>query len=85
MGRNTLSEELTAIDNKLCDVILEAHKRGFTVQSDFARTYADYVAMAASMGLISTRVHSNVYSREWRPTVFGLRWLNEIDLDGEDV
>ncbi len=77
------TDVLTAIDDGLCSVILEAHIRGFTVQSDFARKHADYVAMAASMGLISTRVHLNVFSREWRPTVGGLRWLNELDLEQE--
>lgn len=76
--------ELNAIDDGLCEVILEAHIRGFTVASDFARKHADYVAMAASMGLISTRVHLNVFSREWRPTVAGLRWLNELDLEDNE-
>ena len=79
-----MSNELNAIDDGLVTVILEAHKLGFTVQSNFAREHADYVGMAASMGLVSTRVHSNVYSREWRPTVKGLSFLNEMDLEEEN-
>lgn len=73
------------IQTKLYDIILEAYKRSFAVQSDFARSYATYVAMAASMGLISTKVHQDIYSGEWRPTVKGLTWLEkqgaEIDED----
>jgi len=79
---------LTAIDRKLCDVIIEAYRRGFTVQSDFARTHADYVAMAASLGLLSTRLYGNVFSREWRPTVKGLAFVNQaldLDLEKEDL
>lgn len=73
-------QELSPIDDGLCDVVLEAQKRGFTVASDYARSRADFVAMAASLGLISTRVHKNLYSREWRPTVKGLTWLEQLDL-----
>jgi hypothetical protein len=67
--------QLRSTDQGLCDVILEAHRKGFTVQSDYARMNADYLAMAASMGLVSTRVYGNVFSREWRPTVTGLGFL----------
>src|SRR4051794_10712317 len=72
MGGYSLMSELTTIDRSLCDVVIEAYRRGYTVQSDFARTHADYIAMAASLGLLSTRLYGNVYSREWRPTVKGL-------------
>lgn len=65
------------IQTKLYDIILEAYTRSFAVQSDFARQYATYVAMAASMGLISTKVHQDIYSGEWRPTVKGLTWLEK--------
>ncbi|MBB4039133.1 hypothetical protein GGR34_000768 [Microvirga flocculans] len=66
---------VSTTDKKLAEVILEAYRRGFTVQSDYSRSNAEYVAMAASIGLISTRLYGNVYSREWRPTVKGLVWL----------
>lgn len=69
------------IDKKLFDVVLEAYRRSFSVQSDYARAKADYVAMAASLGYISTKVHNNVYSRDWRPTVKGLSWLEAQDVD----
>lgn len=62
----------------MADVVLEAYRRGYTVQSDFARSHADYIGMAASLGLISTRVYGNVFSREWRPTIKGLEWLEDV-------
>jgi len=77
-------DTLTPTDRKLCEVIIEAYRKGFTVQSDFARTQADYIAMAASLGLLSTRVYGNVYSREWRPTIKGLSFVNQaLNLDLE--
>lgn len=78
------SEVLSEIDNGLVDVIIEAYKRGFSVKSDFARLNADYVAMAASMGLVSTRLHSNFYSREWRPTVEGLMFVERLQLEDDE-
>jgi hypothetical protein len=69
------------IDQKLFDIVLEAFTRSFTVQSDFARANAPYVAMAASLGLISTKVHNNIFSSEWRPTVKGLTWLDRKGID----
>jgi hypothetical protein len=68
---------VSTTDKRLSDVILEAYRRRFTVQSDYSRANAEYIAMAASIGLISTRLYGNVYSREWRPTVKGLLWLED--------
>lgn len=78
-----MSDELTPIENRLVDIVLEARKRHFSVQSDFARTNAVMVAMAASMGFITTKIHSNVYGPEWMTTAGGLRFLGEFEL-GED-
>lgn len=78
------NNELSAIDDGLVTVILEARFRGFTVKSDFAREHADYVAMAASLQLITTRLYRDVFSREWRPTVLGLQFVEAMDLEDED-
>lgn len=76
----------SSIDKRLFIVVLEAYKRSFSVQSDYARAEAELVAMAASLGLISTKVHNNVYSRDWRPTARGLLWLEKqnVEIDDED-
>lgn len=78
------TEELSAIEDKLVDVVLEAQTGRFTVSSDFARQNAEYVAMAASMQLITTRIHMNAFGRQWVPTVLGLKLLSEVELDEED-
>lgn len=83
-----IQDQLSSIDRQLCNTIIEAYRRGFTVQSDYARQHADYVAMAASLGLLSTRLYGNIYSREWRPTVKGLSFVNQalnLDLEAEDL
>lgn len=74
----------SSIDNRLFTVVLEAYKRSFSVQSDYARAEAELVAMAASLGLISTKVHNNVYSRDWRPTARGLLWLEQQNVEIDD-
>lgn len=71
------SGRIDATDKGLTEVLLEARQHGFTVSNDFARRNAAHVAMAASLGLISTRLFGNVYSSEWRPTIRGLALLNE--------
>jgi hypothetical protein len=62
----------------LREVVHEAWVGGFSVQSSIARTHAEFVAMAASMQLITTQMDKREYSRIWRVTNKGLRWLNEM-------
>jgi len=75
---------LNPTDAGLTIVVHEAHKRGFSIASNFSREYVAYVAMAASMQLITTKVTKDVYSREWRPTVMGLALLNEMELEDDN-
>lgn len=58
-------------------VVFEAHVQTLAVQSNFAREHAGDVAMAASMGLISTRVMTGIYCRSWLPTSEGLKFLEK--------
>lgn len=55
----------------------KAWREGFTVKSTFAREHAQYVAAAASMQLITTRLTRDTYGSEWQITSKGLRWINE--------
>lgn len=61
---------------RLIKVILRAYQNPFSLQSNYARKHANYVGMAASMGLLSTRVFGSVYSNEWRATMKGLGFLS---------
>lgn len=70
------SEELY---EHLYDIVKLSWAEGFTVKSDVARKYADIVGMAASMGLITTRVMPGVYSSSWQVTLEGQGWLEEYE------
>lgn len=51
---------------------------GIAIQGNWAREHAMTVAMAASLGLLSTRQDRDTYSNVWRITSTGLRFLNEL-------
>lgn len=59
-------------------VLERAHRGPFKTKSDFARCYADAVAMAASDGFITTRMAAGIYSREWHITPSGLSHLYSL-------
>lgn len=76
---------LGRIDGELCPILFKAWQHGFTVQSDFARSNAGLVGMAASLQLITTRVSEGVYSSNWQITGKGIRLLNELEwIDDHD-
>lgn len=77
-GRGPTPTSVITFEAKLLHVINEAHTRGFTCKSAFAREYAELVAAAASLQLITTRISKHLYGNEWQVTVKGLRWLNEM-------
>jgi hypothetical protein len=61
-------------------LLLLLHKiyiKPLAIQSNLARRDAATVAMAASMGLITTQISSLQFGREWRVTNKGLLLLNE--------
>ncbi|CAB4139352.1 hypothetical protein UFOVP347_17 [uncultured Caudovirales phage] len=57
------------------NVLFQAWTRPFAIQSDFARLNAAVIAMAASDGLITTRLAAGLYGRRWLITPTGLRRL----------
>lgn len=67
------------LDRLVCHILLEAWQKGFTTKSDFAREFADYVAIAACMGWISTRIFPpDVWGSSWQITSKGLMALEEL-------
>ena len=62
-------------------VLQQAHLQPFTTKSDFARLYADAIAIAASDGFITTKLAVGLYSRSWSLTPSGLSHL--YTLQGE--
>lgn len=56
-------------------VVQAAYSSPFTTRSVFARTNAEYVAIAASLGLITTEHHLGYFSNVWRVTPTGLLYM----------
>ena len=50
----------------------------FTTKSNFARDAANEIALAASEGLISTRLEENKFTNRWMITMEGLQFLEEM-------
>lgn len=63
------------IDN----VLRKAWLQGFRTKSDFARQFANEVAIAASLGLISTKIGSERFDKAWHITRKGLGFLQESE------
>jgi len=62
---------------KLRAVVQRAYSKPFSLQSDFAREYAYFVAAAASLGFITTRISpkTDIYGSRWLVTRAGLLFL----------
>lgn len=73
-----MSQILTPQESRLASVVMYAHLQPFRTKSDFARDQADYVAIAASIGLISVAHGVFTFNREWRVTSKGLRYLQNL-------
>jgi hypothetical protein len=57
------------------EVIEKSWRGGFTTRSDFAREHADYIAIAACKGLITTGYLDGEWGRTWYVTAKGLKYL----------
>jgi hypothetical protein len=56
----------------------------FKTKSDFARAYANVVAMAASDGYLTTRIAAGLYGQSWQVTPAGLAYLYSLNgMEGE--
>lgn len=53
-------------------VLAKAWYEPFTTKSDFARGHADFVAMCASEGYITTKVDEDAYGNKWIITQEGI-------------
>lgn len=62
------------------EILLKAYRDGFKVQSDFARSHSQEVAMLASLGYLSTREGYQQFGRTWRITELGLRTLEKENI-----
>ena len=51
------------------------------VKADYSRDNADFIAMAASLGFITTRISSDIFGAAWLITKAGMDWLNPNEDD----
>lgn len=65
-------------DDLLKEVLYEAFKNPFKLQSDFAREFSQEVAALASMGYISTYEGPQQFGKKWRVTGIGLDKLRKL-------
>jgi hypothetical protein len=63
--------------DRLHTLLQSIYIKPLAIQSNTARRDADVVAMAASMGLITTEITPHTFGRDWRVTSKGLVLLNE--------
>lgn len=63
------------MDEKTLHALQTIYLAPRTVQSDFAREYAQQIGSLASQGCISTKEDRNTYGRLWRITPPGLQQL----------
>lgn len=76
---------LEAHGQKLTEVLKRAYQSPFTTRSDYARTNAEYIAVCAVKGFISTSmVGDEEFGRVWHITVMGLMHLRETGGQSDD-
>jgi hypothetical protein len=63
--------------DSLKHLLHQVYIKPLAIQSNVARRDAALVAMAASLGLITTQISSQQFGRDWRITNKGLLLLNE--------
>ena len=63
--------------NNITVVLKRAWLIGFRTKSNFAREFADEVAIAASLGLISTKIGKDHFDKTWHITRKGMDYLGE--------
>lgn len=82
LTQNSASELIglqpTREDADAVEVLCQAHFKGFTTKSEFARRHADTVAMLTRCQLISTEIGRNTWTNIFKITAEGLQYLEEL-------
>ncbi len=61
-----------------------ANRTPFTCKSKFARQHAEWIAVCASEGFLTTKVSSEKWGNRWRTTNNGKQLLEELQHDIKD-
>ena len=66
-------------EQRLIEFLGKTRQAPLRVKSDYVRRYAEIVAMAASLNLVTTKTGRSSFASSWLITTTGLSWLNEKD------
>ena len=75
----TLTEGEAAGIASVYHVLEQAKIKPYTTKSDFARTWATHIALAACEGLLSTRLNEEQFTNVWMVTADGLDWMSGVE------
>jgi hypothetical protein len=64
-------------EKALLAVLNRIYRAPIALKGDYSRKFTREIAMAASLGLVTTRVIGNTFGNHWRVTGKGLRLINE--------
>ena len=79
LKKGTAAPHRDDIPKLMLKVIEQAYAQPFSIQSNYARANAFFVASAASLGYITTKssARGGTYGSLWRPTKAGLHFLEK--------
>ena len=77
-GQTHIDEDQYSAVAELYAVLLQCKAAPFTTKSNFARHHATTLAIAASEGLVSTRISDGTYANRWMITADGIYWIEEV-------
>ena len=65
--------------NRILMVLAKTRVEPFTTKSDFSRKFATEIAIAASEGLITTRLNEGQFTNVWMITQDGLQFMESME------
>ena len=77
-GQEPTDEEARAIA-EVYSVLMCARQQPFKTKSNIARKAANQVALAASEGLLTTKMNETTYTNVWMVTADGLDWMEGVE------
>lgn len=66
-------------------VLDRAWRSPFTTKSDFARQYADFIAIASFEGMITTKLSEETWGKEWLITELGMAFREDLRITIERI
>ena len=78
VGEIPTDEEIEAM-TRIVTVLAKSRVEPFTTKSNFAREFATEIGIAASEGLITTRLNEGQFANTWLITAEGLQFMESME------